>query len=181
MRSRLKEGIPWVWKGRLEWGSYVFLGCILGRYFLIDFYAWTKWHFWITFLGWWKLTNRPLPSSKNPHFQNEARYTSFLVKMSFICMRMKNDFPIKGWAPTLVLKPRPRGTRKWPIGPIRTPLSSLLFLSILHNKRYFWCFVTWSITSWTRAIRCSRETCPSIRREAFRNRINQNMSKVSSL
>ena len=37
--------------------------------------------------------NRPLPTSKNPHFQNEARCTTFLVKMSFICMRMENDFP----------------------------------------------------------------------------------------
>ena len=43
----------------------------------------------------------------------EARGTTFLVKMSFICMRMKNDFHIKGWAPTLVLKQRPGGTRKW--------------------------------------------------------------------
>ena len=40
--------------------------------------------------------NGPLPSSKNLHFQNEARYTTFLVKVSFICMRMKNDFHIKG-------------------------------------------------------------------------------------
>ena len=39
----------------------------------------------------------------------------WLVKMSFICMRMKNDFLIKGWAPTLVLKLRLGGTRKWPI------------------------------------------------------------------
>ena len=61
------------------------------------------------------IVNRPPPSSKNPHFQNEARCTTFLVKMSFICMRMKNDFHIKGWAPTLVLKQRPGGTRKWPI------------------------------------------------------------------
>ena len=59
--------------------------------------------------------NRPLASSENPHFQNEARCTTFLVKMSVICMRMKNDFHIKGWAPTLVLKQRPEGTRKWPI------------------------------------------------------------------
>ena len=48
------------------------------------------------------LANRPLPSSKNPHFQNVARCTTFLVKMSFICIRMKNDFHIKGSAPTLV-------------------------------------------------------------------------------
>ena len=59
--------------------------------------------------------NRRPPSSKNPHFQNEARCTTFLVKMSFIWMRMKNDFHIKGWTPTLVLKQRPERTRKWPI------------------------------------------------------------------
>ena len=63
----------------------------------------------------WNYSNRPLPSSKNPHFQNEARCTTFLVKMSFICMRMKNDFHIKGWAPALVLKQRPGGTQKWPV------------------------------------------------------------------
>ena len=38
--------------------------------------------------------NRPLPSSKNRHFQNEAKSTTFLLKMSFICMRMKNYFHI---------------------------------------------------------------------------------------
>ena len=30
------------------------------------------------------IDNRPLPSSKNPHFQTEDRCTTFLVKMSFI-------------------------------------------------------------------------------------------------
>ena len=44
---------------------------------------------------------------KYVYFQNEATCTIFLVKMSFICKRMKNDFHIKGWAPTLVLKQRP--------------------------------------------------------------------------
>ena len=39
----------------------------------------------------------------------------FLWKWVFICMRMKNDFHIKGSAPTLVLKQRPGGTQKWPI------------------------------------------------------------------
>ena len=60
------------------------------------------------------LNNRPLSSSKNPYFHNEAKCTTFLVKMSFICMRMKNHFHIKGWALNLVLIQRPRGTRKWP-------------------------------------------------------------------
>ena len=59
--------------------------------------------------------NRPLSSSKNPHFQNEARCTTFLVKMSFICMRMKNHFHIKGWTLNLVLIQRLGGTREWPI------------------------------------------------------------------
>ena len=39
----------------------------------------------------------------------------FLVKKSFICMRMKSDFDNKRWAATLVLKQRPGWTRKWPI------------------------------------------------------------------
>ena len=30
-------------------------------------------------------TNRPLSSSKNPHFQNKAKCTTSLVKMRFIC------------------------------------------------------------------------------------------------
>ena len=35
-------------------------------------------------MKWCMDSNRPLPSSKNPHFQNEAKCTTFLVKMSFI-------------------------------------------------------------------------------------------------
>ena len=34
-------------------------------------------------------TNRPLPSSKNPHFQNEARCTTFLMKMSLFAWEWK--------------------------------------------------------------------------------------------
>ena len=59
--------------------------------------------------------NRPYPSSWNPHFQNEAKCSTFLVKMSFIGMRIKNHFHIKGWELNLVLKQRPGGTWKWPI------------------------------------------------------------------
>ena len=55
-------------------------------------------------VAFWKQSyNMPLPSSKNPHFQNEAKCSTFLVEMSFICMRMKNHFHIEGWAPNLVL------------------------------------------------------------------------------
>ena len=41
-------------------------------------------------------SNRPLPSSENPRFQNETKCSTFVVKMSFICMRMKMNFHIKG-------------------------------------------------------------------------------------
>ena len=39
--------------------------------------------------------NRSLPSSKNPHFQNEAKCTA---KMSVIYMRIKNHFYVKSCA-----------------------------------------------------------------------------------
>ena len=66
------------------------LVCVLNKFFrLIQFKLWNF--------------NRPLPSSKNRHFQNEAKCKSFLVKMSLICIRMKNHFYIKGWALNLVL------------------------------------------------------------------------------
>ena len=52
----------------------------------------------------WKVVGGgAFPSSINRHFQNEAKCTTFLVKMSFICMRMKSHFRIKGWALNLVL------------------------------------------------------------------------------
>ena len=64
------------------------------------------------------------------------------AQMSFICIRMKNHFHIKGWAPTLVLKQRPGGTRKWP----RLPPCSLAFsrgcLLAIINMRNFIMFIT---------------------------------------
>ena len=50
---------------------------------------------------------------RKPSLSKEAQCTTFLVKMSFICMRKKNRLHIKGWALNLVLGPG--GTRKWPI------------------------------------------------------------------
>ena len=86
--------------------------------------------------------NRPLSSSKNPHFQNEARCTTFLVKMSFTCMRMKNHFHIKGWTLNLVLIQRLGGTRKWPIrwprgfGALNAIPRSWIFTSVLVGPTY---------------------------------------------
>ena len=59
--------------------------------------------------------NRPLSRSKNPLFRNEAKCTTFLVEMSFICVRMTNHFHIQDWALHFVLIQKPGGTRKWPM------------------------------------------------------------------
>ena len=58
-----------------------------------------------------RLQNRPFLSSKNSHFQNEAKCETFVVKMSFICI-IKNHFHINGFALSLALKVRFFGTRK---------------------------------------------------------------------
>ena len=63
----------------------------------------------------WVVDKLTTSEFQNPHFQNEAKCTTFLVRMSLICMSMKNRFHIKGWALNLVLIQRPGGTRKWPI------------------------------------------------------------------
>ena len=39
----------------------------------------------------------------------------FIWKLVFICMWMKTNFHMKGWAPGLALKKRPKVIRKWPI------------------------------------------------------------------
>ena len=61
------------------------------------------------------IVNRPFPSSKKSHFQNEAKCETFVVKMSCICIIIKNHFHINGFALSLALKVRFFGTRKWPI------------------------------------------------------------------
>ena len=48
--------------------------------------------------------NWPFPSSKNSHFRTKAKFKTFLVKMKFICMRIKNHFHINGFTLSLALK-----------------------------------------------------------------------------
>ena len=56
--------------------------------------------------------NRPFPSSLVPLFQNESKCETFHMKMSSACSFI---FHKKGFALTLALKQRHKGTRKWPI------------------------------------------------------------------
>ena len=66
--------------------------------------------------------NRPFPISKKSHFQNEAKCETFVVKMSFICITIKNHFHINSFVLSLALKVRFFGSRKWPIPSVPIPL-----------------------------------------------------------
>ena len=52
------------------------------------------------------IKKRLFPSSKNPHFQNEAKCKFLPVIMSFIYMAIKNHFQLNGLVLSLVLKQR---------------------------------------------------------------------------
>ena len=73
--------------------------------------------------------NRPFPSSKKFHFQNEAKCETFVVEMSFICIIIKTHFHNKGFALSLVLKVKLFGTRKWPVKTNDLPLTIFCFVS----------------------------------------------------
>ena len=57
----------------------------------------------------------PFPSFKNSRFQNEIKCKTFLLKMTFICLRIKHHFRINGFALNSTLKQRPVTTQKWSI------------------------------------------------------------------
>ena len=50
------------------------------------------------------LGNRPFPSAKSSHVQNETKCKTFLVKMSFTILRTESHFRINGFALSLTLK-----------------------------------------------------------------------------
>ena len=60
-------------------------------------------------------TNRPFSSSPGPLFQNEGRCSAFDMEIIFHSHANKTHFHKKGCAPSLILKVRVFGTRKWPI------------------------------------------------------------------
>ena len=72
------------------------------------------------------LLHRPLSSSKNRNFQNEARAKPFVI-MSFIFIRIKNHFHITCFALSLALKQRLWETRKWPSHSTVTGWQEFLF------------------------------------------------------
>ena len=57
---------------------------------------------------------RPFPISPGPLFQNEGRCSAFDMEIIFHSHANKTHFLKKGCAPSLTLKVRVFGTRKWP-------------------------------------------------------------------
>ena len=57
--------------------------------------------------------NRPFPSSPGPLFQTEGRCWAFDMEIIFNSGANKTHFHKKGCAPSLILKVRVFGTRKW--------------------------------------------------------------------
>ena len=57
--------------------------------------------------------NRPFPSSPGPLFQTEGRCWAFDMEVIFNSRANKTHFHKKGCAPSLILKVRVFGTRKW--------------------------------------------------------------------
>ena len=60
-------------------------------------------------------SNRPFPSFPGPLFQNESRCSAFDMEIIFDSHANKTHFHKKDCAPSLTLKVRVFGTRKWPI------------------------------------------------------------------
>ena len=60
-------------------------------------------------------SNRPFPSFLEPLFQNESKCSAFDMEIIFHSRANKTHFHKRGCAPSLSLKVRVFGTRKWPI------------------------------------------------------------------
>ena len=58
--------------------------------------------------------NGPFPSSPEPLFQNEGRYSAFDLEIIFHSHANKTHFHKKGCVPSFILNVRVFGTRKWP-------------------------------------------------------------------
>ena len=59
--------------------------------------------------------NRPFSSSPRPLFENEGKGSAFDMEIYFHSHANNPHFHKKGCAPSLILKVRVFGTRKWPI------------------------------------------------------------------
>ena len=59
--------------------------------------------------------NSAFPSCFEPHYESEAKYKVFIMKISFHSYANKTNFHIKSFAFSLAFIARFTATRKWPI------------------------------------------------------------------
>ena len=59
--------------------------------------------------------NRPFPSCIEPHYESEAKYKVFVMKISVHSYANKTNFHMKSFALSLAFIVRFTATRKWPI------------------------------------------------------------------
>ena len=69
------------------------------------------------------IRNRPLPSTKDPHFPNEAKSTTFPLKTSFFLLEWKTIYISKAEHLTSFWF-RPEETQKWPSYCLYEPVTS---------------------------------------------------------
>ena len=104
---------------------------------------------WGSVMWLYSCVNRLFPSSKNFHFRNKAKWKTFLMKISFVCMRIKNPFYINGFALSFALKKTLEATQKWPINPLRPngdqrQYSPNIIYTLLRDRS--WELIKWSPT-----------------------------------
>ena len=98
----------------------------------------------------WGLVNRPIPSSKKFHFQNQAKckqelYKTFLEKMSVICLRKKKFFMSMASYLTLLWSTGLRQLVAYP-PPTPTPCSGRGrrgFYWLVHSEKVVLIVLTW--------------------------------------
>ena len=99
--SLRKRQITGIWFFSWQW-SYTY-----AAQFFLNLPRAYRWHTWGHCIT--------LNSFKNSHFQNEAKCRNFVLKMSLICVTIKNHFYVNGFALGLALNQRLEATPKWPI------------------------------------------------------------------
>ena len=85
----------------------------------------------------WRVLRQAISEFPGPLFQNEGKCSAFDMEIIFHSHSNKTHFHEKGCAPSLILKVRVFGTRKWPIFPTRFPNQTLSNFFLLKSIKPF--------------------------------------------
>ena len=85
----------------------------------------------------WRVLRKAIFEFPGPLFQNEARCSAFDMEIIFHSHANNTHFHEKGCAPSLILKVRVFGTRKWPIFPTHFPNQTLSNFFLLKSIKPF--------------------------------------------